>query len=176
MCYVKCNTHVIIKCPDHGEFLQSPANHLKGKGCPHCRYKTETMVYEFLRDTFVNETIKKPFSQEWCKLQHCLPYDMCMMNKKIIIEVGGRQHFEQVSNWTCPSITQQKDKFKEACAKQNSYHIIRVYQQDVFQNEYDWQKALVEAIELLDTTKSNYQVICICDKNKHDVYEHKRTL
>ena len=70
----------------------------------------------------------------------------------------------------------KRDKFKEACAKQNSYHIIRVYQEDVFQDEYNWRKALVEAIEFLDTTKANYQVICICDKNKHDIYEHKRTL
>ena len=173
VCYVKSNTHVIIKCTDHGEFMQSPANHLKGQGCPHCRYKTEFMVYKFLKDTFVNETIKKPFSQEWCKLQRCLPYDICMMNKNIIIEVDGKQHFQQVINWTCPSITQQRDKFKEACAKQNGYHIIRVYQEDVFQNEYDWRKALYEAVAYLETIVANYKIIYICDRNKNDIYEQK---
>lgn len=28
--------HVIIKCPIHGEFLQTPKNHLRGKGCHKC--------------------------------------------------------------------------------------------------------------------------------------------
>jgi hypothetical protein len=27
---------IIIICPKHGEFLQSPYNHLEGKGCPKC--------------------------------------------------------------------------------------------------------------------------------------------
>ena len=45
VCYVQTNTHVIIKCPDHGKFIQTPASHLIGHGCPHCCYKTESMVY-----------------------------------------------------------------------------------------------------------------------------------
>lgn len=31
-----CEAHVSIVCRDHGEFLISPSNHLKGKGCPSC--------------------------------------------------------------------------------------------------------------------------------------------
>lgn len=27
---------IIIKCPIHGAFFQTPVNHLKGCGCPHC--------------------------------------------------------------------------------------------------------------------------------------------
>lgn len=30
-------TKVCIICPIHSEFLQTPANHLKGKGCPKCK-------------------------------------------------------------------------------------------------------------------------------------------
>lgn len=29
-------TKVIIICPIHGEFWQTPGNHLSGKGCPEC--------------------------------------------------------------------------------------------------------------------------------------------
>ena len=60
------------------------------------------------------------------------------MNKNIFIKVDGKQHFEQVSNWICPLITQQKDKLKEESAQLNGYHIILVYQEDVSQNEYNW--------------------------------------
>lgn len=34
--YVNGRTKVCILCPIHGEFWQSPTNHLKGKGCPYC--------------------------------------------------------------------------------------------------------------------------------------------
>ena len=34
--YVNTNTKVCIICPKHGEFLITPNNHLRGKGCPKC--------------------------------------------------------------------------------------------------------------------------------------------
>lgn len=34
--YVNGKTKVCIVCPIHGDFTQTPINHLKGKGCPHC--------------------------------------------------------------------------------------------------------------------------------------------
>lgn len=36
--YVNAKTHVRIRCPEHGEFDQLPDVHLKGSGCPKCRY------------------------------------------------------------------------------------------------------------------------------------------
>ena len=34
--YVNGKTKVRIVCPIHGDFWQSPTNHLKGNGCPYC--------------------------------------------------------------------------------------------------------------------------------------------
>lgn len=34
--YVNSHTKVCIICPEHGEFWQSPNNHLSGQGCPKC--------------------------------------------------------------------------------------------------------------------------------------------
>lgn len=34
--YVKRNQKVIITCPEHGDFEQTPGNHLYGYGCPAC--------------------------------------------------------------------------------------------------------------------------------------------
>lgn len=34
--YVNWKTKVIIKCPEHGEFLQTPHSHRSGNGCPKC--------------------------------------------------------------------------------------------------------------------------------------------
>ena len=34
--YVTTNIKVCIVCPIHGDFWQTPSNHLRGKGCPYC--------------------------------------------------------------------------------------------------------------------------------------------
>src|SRR5690606_19306523 len=34
--YVNNSTKICIICKEHGEFWQTPANHLKGKNCPRC--------------------------------------------------------------------------------------------------------------------------------------------
>lgn len=34
--YVNNHTPISIICPIHGEFMQTPANHIKGQGCPIC--------------------------------------------------------------------------------------------------------------------------------------------
>ena len=37
--YIDSKTKICIICPKHGEFWQTPANHLKGRGCPKCSFK-----------------------------------------------------------------------------------------------------------------------------------------
>lgn len=38
--YYGVHTKVCIICPEHGDFWQSPGNHLHGNGCPKCGYNT----------------------------------------------------------------------------------------------------------------------------------------
>ena len=35
--YINSRTKICIICPKHGEFWQTPANHLHGCGCPKCK-------------------------------------------------------------------------------------------------------------------------------------------
>ena len=48
--FTKTTEKVIIICPEHGEFEQTPHAHLKGQGCPHCgilkRAKSKTDTKE----------------------------------------------------------------------------------------------------------------------------------
>lgn len=37
--YINNKTKICIICPEHGEFWQTPSNHLQGKGCPECGKK-----------------------------------------------------------------------------------------------------------------------------------------
>ncbi len=49
--YVNAKTDVIIICPEHGEFLQSPDSHWRGCGCKKCGRKTTanklSLSYEY---------------------------------------------------------------------------------------------------------------------------------
>lgn len=44
--YVNDYAKVIIGCLKHGDFLQRPENHLKGRGCKHCSTRTKKYTTE----------------------------------------------------------------------------------------------------------------------------------
>jgi len=41
--YIGTHVNIVINCPIHGQFNQSPANHLCGNGCPKCVGKNENI-------------------------------------------------------------------------------------------------------------------------------------
>jgi very-short-patch-repair endonuclease len=41
-------TKIKIMCPKHGEFYQTPGNHLSGQGCPQCKGGTKSTLKEFV--------------------------------------------------------------------------------------------------------------------------------
>ena len=57
--YVNERTKVCIICPEHGEFWQTPKNHLKGQGCPECgkRCAKEWRQNDFM--SFIEESTKR---------------------------------------------------------------------------------------------------------------------
>ncbi|WGZ93393.1 MAG: DUF723 domain-containing protein [Candidatus Thiothrix putei] len=44
--YVNNKTKVVIICPEHGDFEQSPNSHLSGIGCPHCANESKKLTQE----------------------------------------------------------------------------------------------------------------------------------
>jgi very-short-patch-repair endonuclease/uncharacterized C2H2 Zn-finger protein len=148
--YINSNEKVIIICKIHGEFKQTPSLHFGGCGCPICVNKTEAKLYENILPIY--PSLLTQFKQDWCKRTSYLPYDFCIPEYKIIIELDGRQHFQQVSNWTSPEEQFENDKYKEECANTNGYSVIRLLQEDVFYDTYDWVKQLCEAIEEIKTS------------------------
>lgn len=46
---------VLIICPEHGEFWQTPHNHLNGAGCPKCKYKNFSEKYKDTAKTFIEK-------------------------------------------------------------------------------------------------------------------------
>ena len=143
--YIKSKEKVIIICKIHGEFLQPPHDHLCSSSCPLCFNKTEGKLFEKMKHIYPSITTQ--FKQQWCKNVTYLPYDFCIPEHKIIIELDGPQHFHQISNWQSPEETFVNDKYKEQCANDNNYSVIRLLQEDVWLDKYDWCKELCDAIK-----------------------------
>jgi hypothetical protein len=56
--YVNNHTKVMIICPIHGEFEQTPKSHLKGHECSKCGYVKLANKFSHDKETFVNRAIE----------------------------------------------------------------------------------------------------------------------
>lgn len=55
---VNSDTKVIITCPIHGDFEQTPRNHCKGQGCPICAYEQKGLSKRRSLSSLITEAIK----------------------------------------------------------------------------------------------------------------------
>ena len=127
------------------EFESKLYNVLTGYWCPYCKKKTEAKVLQFLK-------CKAQLRFDWCrfsKTNNIMPFDFGV--DKVLIEVDGDQHFNQVSNWDSPENVQVKDIEKINHCLKNGYSIIHIYQKDIWNDLYDWKTIIKEQIEKLQT-------------------------
>lgn len=59
--YVNNHTPIIIICPIHGEFTQTPANHIKGQGCPACGMSKAFLTQEEARKRISEKLSQLPY-------------------------------------------------------------------------------------------------------------------
>ena len=58
--YKSIHNKVLITCLEHGDFLQTPGNHFKGKGCPDCSGNKRSNSLDFIKKS--NEIHKYKYS------------------------------------------------------------------------------------------------------------------
>lgn len=92
--YINYKTKVIIGCPEHGDFEQTPAGHLKLHGCPICKSsKCETVIGTLLKTNNIYYEVQKTWN--WLKFKHTQYVDFYLPEYNIIIECQGIQHFKE---------------------------------------------------------------------------------
>ena len=106
--YINAHTPIKIICPKHGEFLQSPTNHLNGNGCPVCKKERLHQLFSSSTDEFIKKA----------NMVHHFKYDYsnCVYknNKaKVIIICPKHGEFKQLplnhlSGKGCPSCNESK--------------------------------------------------------------------
>jgi very-short-patch-repair endonuclease len=158
------NTKYWFKCAKQHEFESQINNVTNGSWCPQCVNKTERKLLDALKEIYPD--IKSQFKVEWCKNVKKLPFDFCLKNHKIIIELDGAQHFRQVSNWKSPDDTHTRDLFKKKCANDNGYSIIRILQEDVLNDSYDWITELCKQIKYITNNPGIHNIYI----GKHNEY------
>lgn len=164
----KCShSKFIFNCIKGHEYKQSLNSKSKNAGCPYCINKTEQKLFDLLIKDY--PTLQQQFKVSWCKKKTFLPFDFVIPEHNIIIELDGPQHFIQISNWSSPEEQNIKDKYKMECANKNNYSIIRLIQEDIFYDTYNWYNELKENIENIKNNKI-IQNIYMCKNNKYDVF------
>ena len=136
------HTKFEFNCENNHIFIARLYNVNNNYWCPICVHKTETLIYNFLKK---NYSVSFQAKYKWCKnkkTDNYLPFDFAIDKYKILIELDGDQHFKQVAKWKSPEHTQKRDLYKMKRAMKNGYTIIRLLQEDVWNNKYNWKKKL----------------------------------
>lgn len=133
--YINNKTKVKIIChekdvngEEHGMFEQTPANHLKNRGCPKC--KEDKLVYEnklyiHLCEIFdKNEIIRQYRNKE---ILDNLSLDFYIPKYKVAIEHQGSQHFRPLNYFGGVEkfhVLCENDRKKEFLCKENGITLI----------------------------------------------------
>ena len=128
--YKTAKTKVIITCPIHGDFEQTPDNHLRGSGCPNCQ---NSILEQKVRRALIDNNIQfiSFYRPKWLKCDdsfHTQSLDFYIPEHNVAIECQGIQHFEcNTDNFGSKTktaqelfkITNNNDKRKhQLCAQQ----------------------------------------------------------
>lgn len=138
----------------HNEFDSYLYNILSNYFCNFCRLRTESKVLKYLREVYPH--CKTQLRYNWCrfsKTNNVMPFDFGLEEEKILVELDGIQHFEQVSNWDSPENVQAKDVEKMVKAIEAGYSVIHIFQPEVWSDKYDWKGVLKAQIETLKARK-----------------------
>ncbi len=155
-------------CEKGHSFYISCSNIYGGKWCCYCINKTEQKLYDKLH--IIYPILKQQYKVDWCKNIRHLPFDLVLEEQNIIIELDGPQHFRNIYHkWRTPEEEQINDKYKMKCANDNGFSVIRVLQEDVFYDTYDWLNELDTSIKKLIKEKFT-QNIYLCKNNEYDIF------
>lgn len=137
--YIDNRTPVDIKCPveGHGIFTQTPSSHMNGNGCPKCRNsrgetETERILIKY------NIAYEKQKKFDYCKHKNRLPFDFYLIDRNILIEFDGEQHFNKRSRFNKKfnnfESIQRNDKIKTDYCINNNIELIRIHYKE-FRNK-----------------------------------------
>ncbi len=169
--YELSKSKVKIGCPNCKTFfIQFAKDHLKGSACRNCKNKTQHIFFKFLRDSFGEESFEteKRFSD--CVLYTNLPFDFYSKEYNLVIELDGRQHFTEVNIFRDTlEERQKKDFIKMEYLQEHNISLIRIFQEDVYENKNDWKNKILNCVQKYDS----HQIIYLSSGNHYEEYNRR---
>ena len=111
--YINNSTDVIITCPKHGDFPQTPANHLRGEGCSDCWEEKKATLYNLTLEEFIERAnkIHGIGTYDYSKVNYV------NMHTDVIIICPKHSDFKQkptdhLKGHGCKNVNHQKEKLK----------------------------------------------------------------
>ncbi len=95
--YIDAHKKIKIICKTHGDYTQTPNNHLNRKGCPMCsNSRGENQISNILMCNNIN--FKQEYIFEDLRYRNQLKFDFGILDEnnilKFLIEYNGKQHYE----------------------------------------------------------------------------------
>ena len=129
--YIHSKIKIKIKCPIHGEFEQTPNNHLKGAGCPGCN---SSRGEELIAKILTKQNIQFIRQYKIPNIDYKFRYDFYLPVHNLFIEFHGIQHFEPIGYFGGQDAfnkTKIRDSFKKDLAKMFNIKIIYITYKDL---------------------------------------------
>ena len=151
--YINANTKVCIICPIHGEFWQTPANHLKGRKCPKCKFELLKRKNTKSKEQFITEAnIIHNNKYNYSKIEYV------NTNTKVCIICPEHGEFWQtpanhLKKHGCPKCSFEKNKDVN---RSNANNFIKKAR-EIHGNRYDYSK--------IKYTNNRVEVCIVCPKH-----------
>ena len=134
--YINAHTPLMITCPIHGDFPQSPNAHLRGQGCPKCA----------IGKNYLEDKLEKQLKEEGIEFIHNykplwlkqLSIDFYIPKINLAIECQGKQHFG-LGGWNKYYDFQkqfERDERKNKLCKENNINLVYFAKKNEAPKEY----------------------------------------
>lgn len=167
--YINNQTKTSIICKKHGSFLQTPSNHLQGKGCLQCALDNNESIGENEIADFL-ESLSIKFKRHDRKFIHPLELDFIVHDFNIAIEYDGLF-------WHSAGKIKNEKKYyhlnKTNLCNQKGYQLLHIFENE-WRDEPDIIKSKLKHI--FNLTENNIyarkcEIVNIKDKEAKDFFE-----
>ena len=137
--YVGTETKVCIICPEHGEFWQTPHNHIGNcQGCPECNTTKNSKIVQKIETKLKEFNIQyiKEKTFDWLKSKSHMYLDFFLPEYNVAIECHGLQHFEPVEYFGGKIAYDKRYEMDTLKYKLCSEHNIKIYYFTDIDSEY----------------------------------------
>ncbi len=154
MTYLNAERQIECRCSYGHRCFPTPASIQQGHGmCGICKNKTESRLLEWFQSHPKFSNVITQSRYDWCRnptsgMLLSFDFEIIVDDVQVMIELDGPQHFRQVSNWGDTKSIIERDVYKARQALSNNYALIRISQEDVWNDRHgiEWKSELEQAL------------------------------